>query len=149
MNWKVFMIVTDVSILIYAHDVNYIHHDKIRNWLEEKLNSTETLYLNWQAISGFLRITTHQKLFKIPMAAEKAREKINQWLSRPNVSILVETEKHWAIFERLLVETKIVGPKTIDAHLAALAIEHGVVLATTDRDFGAFKGLRLLNPLDL
>lgn len=143
------MIVTDVNILIYAYDINYIHHEKIKTWFAEKLTSTDSLYLNWQAISGFLRITTNPRLFQIPMASEKAREKVNEWLSRPNVSILVQTEKHWSIFERLLIETKIVGPKTMDAHLAALAIEHGVTLATTDRDFSAFKGLRTLNPLDL
>jgi uncharacterized protein len=143
------MIVTDVNILIYAYDINYIHHEKVRTWFEEKLTSTDSLYLNWQAISGFLRITTNRKLFPIPMASEKARGKVNEWLSRPNVSILLETEKHWTIFERLLVETGITGSMTMDAHLAALAIEHGVTLATTDRDFSAFKGLRTLNPVDL
>jgi uncharacterized protein len=143
------MIVTDVNILIYAYDINYIHHEKIKTWLAEKLNSADTFYLNWQAISGFLRITTNPKIFPNPMSGEKSRAKVNEWLERPNVSILVQTAKHWSTFERLLVETKIVGPKTMDAHLAALAIEHGVTLATTDRDFGAFKGLKLLNPLDL
>lgn len=143
------MIVTDVNILIYAYDINYIHHEKIKTWFEDKLTSTDSFYLNWQAISGFLRITTNQKLFPIPMAGEKAREKVNQWLSRPNISILIQTERHWEVFERLLVETKIVGAKTMDAHLAALAIEHSVTLATTDRDFLAFKGLKVLNPLDL
>ena len=140
---------TDVNILIYAYDINFKYHTEIKTWFEEKLASTDLIYLSWQSISGFLRITTNQRLFQSPMTSEKSRGQVNEWLSRPNVSILTETEKHWAIFERLLVETKIVGPKTMDAHLAALAIEHGVILATTDRDFGAFKGLRLLNPLDL
>ena len=140
---------TDVNVLIYAYDINFKYHTEIKTWFEEKLASTDLIYLSWQSISGFLRITTNQRLFQSPMTSEKSRGQVNEWLSRPNVSILTETEKHWAIFERLLVETKIVGPKTMDAHLAALAIEHGVILATTDRDFGAFKGLRLLNPLDL
>jgi uncharacterized protein len=143
------MILTDVNILIYAYDINFKHHYEIKTWFEEKLASTDSIYLSWQSVSGFLRITTNPRLFQNPMLGEKAREKVNQWLSRPNVSILLQTEKHWTIFERLLVETKIVGPKTMDAHLAALAIEHGVTLATTDRDFLAFKGLRVLNPLDL
>ena len=140
---------TDVNILIYAYDINFKYHTEIKTWFEEKLASTDLIYLSWQSISGFLRITTNQRLFQSPMTSEKSRGQVNEWLSRPNVSILTETEKHWAIFEGLLVETKIVGPKTMDAHLAALAIEHGVILATTDRDFGAFKGLRSLNPLDL
>ena len=140
---------TDVNILIYAYDINFKHHTEIKTWFEEKLASTDLIYLSWQSISGFLRITTNQKLFQNPMTGEKSRNQVNEWLRRPNVSILIETEKHWAIFERLLVETKIVGAKTMDAHLAALAIEHSVILATTDRDFGAFKGIRLLNPLDL
>ncbi len=142
------MILTDVNILIYAYDINFKHHEQIKNWFEEKLTSTESIYLNWQAISGFLRITTNAKLFPNPMQGEKSREKVNEWLSRPNVRILTPTNNHWAIFERLLIETKIVGAKTMDAHLAALAIEHGATLATTDRDFAAFKGLKILNPLD-
>jgi uncharacterized protein len=143
------MMLTDVNILIYAYDINFKYHTEIKTWFEEKLTSEESIYLCWQSISGFLRITTNPKIFPIPMSGEKSMAKVNEWLERPNVSILVQTAKHWSIFERLLVETKIVGPKTMDAHLAALAIEHGVTLATTDRDFMAFKGLKTLNPLDL
>jgi predicted nucleic acid-binding protein len=35
-----------------------------------------------------------------------------------------------------------------DAALAALAIEHGVTLASTDTDFARFRGLRWENPLN-
>ena len=139
----------DVNILIYAYDINFKYHTEIKNWFEEKLTSDEPIYLCWQSISGFLRITTNSRLFPIPMSGEKSRAKVNEWLERPNVSIMVQTAKHWSIFEKLLTETRIVGPKVMDAHLAALAMEHGVNLVTTDRDFAAFKGLKILNPLDL
>ena len=143
------MILTDVNILIYAHDINFKHHQEIKIWFEEKLTSADSLYLSWQAITGFLRITTNPKLFPNPLAVEKSVEKMNRWLERPNVSILVETEKHWATFNRLIIENNLRGGKIMDAHIAALAIEHGVTLVTTDRDFLTFKGLRTLNPLDL
>jgi len=39
------------------------------------------------------------------------------------------------------------GNLTTDAHLAALAIEHGAELCSCDADFSRFAGLRWLDPL--
>jgi uncharacterized protein len=143
------MILSDANLLIYAYNTEAVFHEKSKIWLAEQLSSPEPFAFCWQTITAFLRITTIPKLFPDAFTQEEVRGFVNDWLSNQNVRVLTPTTNHWAIFERLLGETKIVGPKTMDAHLAALAIEHGVTLATTDRDFNAFKGLKTLNPLDL
>lgn len=143
------MILSDANILIYAYNTDAIFHEECKYWLSEQLSKPEPFAFCWQTITAFLRITTIPKLFPDAFSQAEVLGFVNDWLSNSNISILLPTKNHWKIFERLLRETKIVGKKTMDAHLAALAIEHGVTLATTDRDFMAFKGLRLVNPVDL
>lgn len=143
------MILSDANILIYAYNTDAVFHKECKVWLAEQLSKPEPFAFCWQTITAFLRITTIPKLFPDAFSQGEVHSFVNDWLSHSNIRILTPTVNHWSIFERLLIETKIVGPKTMDAHLAALAIEHGVTLATTDRDFSAFKGLRTLNPLDL
>lgn len=143
------MISPDANIVIYAYNTDAVQHEICRAWLEEQLSKPESFALSWQVITAFLRITTTPKIFPKAFSQEEVHGFVNDWLSRPNVRILTPTERHWGIFERLLAENNIVGAKTMDAHLAALAIEHGATLATTDRDFANFTGLRIINPLAL
>jgi hypothetical protein len=102
--------------------------------------------LPWQSISAFIRIATNQNLpDSLPM--QNAVDLVNQWLIRPQVQPLVPGERHWSIYRQMLIEGQVRGPLTSDAQLAALTIEFGGVLHTTDRDFTRFPGLRWLNPL--
>ena len=64
-------------------------------------------------------------------------------------TVLNPGERHWEILRSLMISGQVRGPLIMDAHLAALAIEHGATLATSDRDFARFSGLRILNPLEL
>jgi predicted nucleic acid-binding protein len=81
------------------------------------------------------------------LSVEEAVAIVDDWLAQPNVDVLAEGDHHWARLRQTLVEGQAVGPLVSDAHLAALAIEHGAALATTDRDFARFAGLKTLNPL--
>ena len=74
---------------------------------------------------------------------------VNAWLAQSSVDILAPGERHWDILQKILADSQIRGPLATDAHLAALAIEHGATLSTCDRDFTRFKGVRLVNPLDV
>lgn len=103
--------------------------------------------MSWQIITAFLRISTNPKSFPYPYTLPEAIEIVEDWLAQPQVRILVPTEKHWEIFSRLIIEGQTNGAMMMDAHLAALAIEHGAVLATTDRDFARFSKLKTINPL--
>jgi len=83
----------------------------------------------------------------LPFTLKEAIEIVEDWLAQPQARVLLPTEKHWKIFTGLIIEGQTNGAMVMDAHLAALAIEHGATLATTDRDFVRFSKLKTTNPL--
>jgi toxin-antitoxin system PIN domain toxin len=97
---------------------------------------------------AFLRISTDPRIRKNPFSLTEAASIVAEWLDRPMVTLLNPSERHWEILLGLMKQGQARGPLIMDAHLAALAIEHGATLATTDRDFTRFPGLRILNPLE-
>lgn len=141
--------VPDANILLYAYNSDAPDHDKARRYLEAKLSGTETFGLSWQIITAFLRISTNVRAFPNPLAPNEAAEIVSEWLERPNVQILLPTEKHWAIFKKLIADNQIKAALIMDAHLAALAVEYDAILATTDGDFARFANLKIINPLQL
>jgi len=141
------MILIDVNLLLYAHDSASVQHEAARVWLENTFSEPEAVGLAWVTILGFLRISTNPRLYKHGPSLAEATTIVSGWLDQPLVTILHPGERHWEILRQLLVEGQASGPLVTDAHLAALAIENGATLATTDRDFARFPGLRLLNPL--
>lgn len=98
-------------------------------------------------ITAFLRISTNPRAFPQPFDLAEAIEIVDEWIALPNIEILTPTANHWAIFQNLIVEGQTKAALMMDAHLAALAIEHGATLATTDRDFLKFSNLKMINPL--
>jgi uncharacterized protein len=141
------VIVLDANILLYAYDGLSSHHAKARTWVEQAFSGAEVIGLPWQTISAFLRIVTNPRFpgerFTLPEAIEIA----DQWLEQPNTRLLAPGDDHWRLFRQAAVEGQAAGPLISDAHLAALTIEYGGVLHTTDRDFARFPGLRWVNPL--
>jgi uncharacterized protein len=142
------MILIDANLLIYAHHTGATEHQRSKEWLEKALESGEQAGFAWATLLTFLRITTNLRPFSAPFTVEEAGSIVENWLSNPAVSVLQPTERHWTILSRLLAGGQARGPLIMDAHLAALAIEHGATLCTTDRDFTRFKGLRVMNPLE-
>ena len=138
---------SDANLLLYAYNESAEHHERAKAWLEEKLSSPELFGLSWQVITAFLRISTNPRAFPLPFTLKEAIEIVEDWLAQPQVKILLPTEKHWKIFSNLILEGQTNGAMMMDAHLAALAIEHGATLATTDRDFVRFSKLKTTNPL--
>jgi toxin-antitoxin system PIN domain toxin len=115
--------------------------------LEASLSSEEPFGLAWIVILGFLRIITNGKIMPTPLSSEVALEIVDEWLGQPTARIIVPTEKHWDIFKELLKPLGTAANLTSDAHLAALAIEHGARLFSTDNDFSRFTKLRWANPI--
>jgi toxin-antitoxin system PIN domain toxin len=103
--------------------------------------------LPWVTILGFVRITTHRGILKIPIYPNDAISRVRAWLALPGVQILTPGEFHAEIFFRLIEQVGTAGDLTTDAHLAALAIEYQAELASTDTDFARFPGLRWFNPV--
>jgi uncharacterized protein len=142
------MMLLDANILIYAHNSLAQQHQRTKQWLQSALDSAEPIALSWVTLLAFLRIMTDPRTFIDPLPIEDASGIAAVWLGHPAVSMLNPTDRHWPILKRLTEESQSRGPLVMDAHLAALAIEHGATLCTTDRDFTRFKGLRLVNPLE-
>ena len=141
------MILVDANILLYAHDSLSSHHQAAERWLEASLSKPEPLGIAWVTILAFLRISTSLRVQLHPLSVSEAIAIVSEWIEHPMVTVLSPGERHWEILRGLLVEGQAAGPLATDAHLAALALEHGATLATVDRDFARFPGLRLLNPL--
>jgi len=141
------MIVLDVNLLLYASDRRATQHDAARVWLQSAISGQELIGLPWQTIHGFLRISTNKRISGDQVSMQRALALVQQWLDLPNVRVLSPGERHWAILQRVLLESQINGPMTTDAQLAALTLEYGGVLHSTDRDFARFPGLRWINPL--
>lgn len=143
------MILPDANLLLYAYNTDAEHHFRARRWLESSLSGAQLFGLSWQTITAFIRIGTNPRAFPNPLKISEATEIVSSWIARPSVTILVPGERHWEILSGLLAEGQAYGPLVMDAHLAALAIEHGATLHTTDKDFSRFSGLQVINPLDL
>ncbi len=138
---------TDANLLLYAYNEDAPQHEKSKRWLETSFSSPEMFGLSWQVITAFLRISTNPRSFPLPFTLDEATEIVEDWLAQPQVIILVPTDAHWKIFNRLILEGQTNGAMMMDAHLAALTIEHGAILATTDRDFSRFSKLKTVNPV--
>jgi len=142
------MKIIDLNVLLYAVNQDAVQHAPIRAWWEAALNGEEPIAIPWVVILGFLRLTTNPRVFPAPLAAKEAVAKVDQWLAHPQVRLVLETAEQWRILRGLLDDCGTAGNLTTDAHLASLAISHGAVLVSCDRDFSRFAKLRWEHPLD-
>jgi uncharacterized protein len=141
------VIVIDANLLLYAYSAPSSKQEKAQAWLEKTLSGGEPVGLPWQVISAFLRIASNPKLPQLRRPVEEVARIVDQWLQQPGVQVLVPGGGHWSIFRRMMLEGQASGDLISDAQIAALTVECGGVLHTTDRDFARFPGLRWKNPL--
>ena len=141
------MIVVDANLLIYSYNSGSSHHIMARAWVERTFSGDEAVGLPWQSIAAFVRITTDPRLPGQRFTAGEAVEVVNRWLDQSIVRVLTPGDDHWSLFRRMVIEGQASGPLVMDAQIAALTLEYGGVLHTTDRDFARFPGLRWVNPL--
>ena len=134
--------------MIYALNKDTPHHSKAKTWLEDALSSETPFGFAWIVILGFLRIVTNAGIMPNPLRPELALEIVGDWLQQPPSLTVVPLDQHWLIFKELLSPLGTAANLTSDAHLAALTIEHGVRLYSTDNDFSRFQSLRWSNPLE-
>ena len=141
------MILLDANLLIYAHVNSFSQHAQTRDWLDAKLSGSGPVGLPWPSLLTFLRIVTNPRVFERPEPMAKAWRQVRAWLEVDVVWIPQPTLRHTEILETLLSAAGIQANLVPDAHLAALAIEHGLLLCSTDSDFSRFAELRWQNPL--
>ncbi|CAN5164301.1 type II toxin-antitoxin system VapC family toxin [soil metagenome] len=137
----------DANLLVYAHVRGFSQHDDARTWLDDQLTTATRVGLPWPSLLAFLRLVTNPRIFERPEPLGEAWGQVQEWLAAEPAWVPVPTPRHGDVLASLLGVSGAGGNLVPDAHLAALAVEHGVVVASTDGDFARFPGVRWVNPL--
>lgn len=141
------MILVDANLLIYGHVSSFPQHKSARAWLDAQLSGNALVGLPWHSLLAFLRITTNPRVFQRPETMADAWEQVEEWLDCELTWVPEPTERHRTVLGSLLAGAGIQANLVLDAHLAALALEYGLLLCSTDGDFARFPNLRWQNPL--
>jgi toxin-antitoxin system PIN domain toxin len=137
----------DANLLLYAVDASSPHNERAAAWLEEALNGRRRVGLAWQSLGAFLRIATHPRVTTSPLTAEQAWSFAAAWLDADPTWVPPATDRTARILGDLVARTGATGNLLPDAQLAALALEHGLVVMSADTDFARFTDVRWENPL--
>ena len=135
----------DVNVLIYAHREDAPEHDRYARWMKTLTSADEPFALSDVVLAGFLRIVTNARIFDPPTPMATAIKFCQRLVEWPRAVMIAPSRRHWDVFVDLCANVQ--GPLVTDAYLAALAIENGCELVTTDGDFARFRGLRWRHPL--
>lgn len=138
--------IVDANVLLYAVDEQSHFHAAARSWLEEAMGGVERVGLPWVSLTAFQRIVTHPRVTTNPLTPADAWSYVTDWLDADQTWVPAPGSRHGEIFGRLLVEGDLRGNLVTDAHLAALAIEHGTGICSFDSDFARFSGVRWTSP---
>ena len=133
----------DVNIYVYAHRKDSPKHEICRDRLESLMNSGELFAYSSLALSGFLRIVTHPKIFKTPSDLETAMDFVKMITDHPSGIAAAPGLSHWSIFTHLCFRYKPKGNLIPDVYFAALAIESDCTWVTSDGDFARFSDLKM------
>jgi uncharacterized protein len=136
------MVIVDANVLLYAVDAASAHHERARTWLDESLAGAEAVGFAWAVLLAFIRIGTNPSILPHPMTAGEATDQVERWLDAPAAVVAQPTTRHASLLRGLLQATGTAGNLTTDAHLAALAVEHGADVISFDRNFERFPGIR-------
>jgi toxin-antitoxin system PIN domain toxin len=140
-------VIVDVNVLLYAATSESVHHDSCKLWLQTALNGDSRVGLPWPSLLSFLRISTHPRVMTNHLTTAHAWDFIDEWLAQPIAWIPAETPHHVSILKNLTTSHHLSGNQIPDAHLAALAIGHGVPVVSCDNDFGRFTEVNWINPI--
>lgn len=141
------MTLIDANILLYARDRSSALHGGAREWLTERLNAPTRAGIPWQSLVAFLRIATHPRAYERPLSPADAWRQVDDWLAAPAAWVPMPGERHAEILGALVESYELRGNLISDAHLAALALEHGLEIHSADTDFARFTEVRWSNPL--
>jgi uncharacterized protein len=137
----------DANLLLFSVDTRSPYHDRAAAWFTDLMNGDRRVGLPWESLSAFVRIATHPRATRSPLSSADAWQFVEAWLQAPIAWVPLPTAEHASVFGRLVLKHRLSGNLVPDGHLAALAIEHGLELASADTDFARFTELRWVNPL--
>jgi uncharacterized protein len=141
------VILVDANLLIYAQISTFAQHQAARSWLDARLNGPGPVGLAWPSVLAFLRVVTNPRVLLRPVSTTVAWRQARDWLACETAWMPSPAEHHAEILGRYLALPGVQANLVHDAHLAALAVEHGLTLCSTDGDFARFPKLRWTNPL--
>jgi toxin-antitoxin system PIN domain toxin len=141
------MILVDANLLLYAANRAAPEHERARTWLDENLSGTARVGLPWPSLLAFVRLASNPLVVRQPVSVDAAWAQVTEWLRSEVVWLPQPTERHPEVLGELFRLPGMTSRLVPDAHLAALALEHGLTLCSTDGDFAKFPGLRWQNPL--
>ncbi len=142
------MIVVDANVLLYAYNDDAQQHPAAKAYLQRVFSGDVVVGIPWFVVVAFLRISTNRHAYPNPLIMSEACEIVAGWFRRKNVIPIAPGGHHFDVFRETLLDGQVSGDLVSDAHIAAMALENGATLATTDRDFARFERLRRVNPLD-
>jgi len=141
------MICPDINLLLYATFSTYPQHASARDWWDGVLSGTRPVRIAHVVVLGYLRMATSKRVFNRPLSTKRAIAVIDSWLDQPNVELIAPGESHWEHLKSLLLASHASGNLTTDAHIAALALDYGLVVHSNDTDFARFPDVKCVNPL--
>jgi toxin-antitoxin system PIN domain toxin len=138
--------IVDANVLLYAVNSDAEQHGAARSWLDDAIAGRETLGFAWAVVLAFIRLSTHPAVFPRPLSPEDAVATLEGWLAQPTTMVIEPTARHLGVVAGMLAEAGTAGNLVADAHLAAMAVEHGAELVSFDADFRRFAGVRWSRP---
>jgi uncharacterized protein len=141
------VIIVDANLLVYAANRSAPEHEHARPWLDERLNGSVRVGLPWPSLLAFVRMVSNPAVLRNPVLPVEAWHQVEDWLDCDAAWVPLPGTRHTAVLGELLAASFMTSRLVPDAHLAALAIEHGLTLCSTDGDFARFPGLKWENPL--
>jgi toxin-antitoxin system PIN domain toxin len=142
------MYLVDANVLVYATDASARQHDAARAWLDEHLaGAPRYVGLPWPSILAYLRLVTNPRIYSPPAAVTEAWQRAEEWLARPAAWVPAPGSRHQQLLSEIIREVGPTGNLVPDAHLVALAREHGLTVVSTDSDFAKFRQIAWLNPV--
>lgn len=142
------MLLLDVNVCVYALRADSVEHTAYRDWVTQALSGEEPVGMSELVLSGVVRLTTNHRVFREPSAIGQALDACAVLRSAPAAVLLRPGPRHWSIFETLCSAVGAKANTVADAYHAALAVENGATLVTTDRGFAQFPGLRWRRPFE-
>lgn len=141
------MMLVDANLLLFGANADAPEHDLAAAWLEQQLNGSTRVGLPWESLTAFVRLATNPRVVGRPLSGDEAWRFVEDWLAAPVAWVPQPTDRHAEILGGLIRKHRLSAKLVPDAHLAALAIAHGLTIASADSDFARFTDVRWLNPL--
>jgi uncharacterized protein len=142
------MLLIDTNLLVYAYVREMPEHGRALVWLDEQFRRNIRIGMPWHSLLGFVRVVSNPRGFPRATSVSQAWDQVRRWLGAENSWVPLPAERHGEILDDIFAKVRVNSRFVMDAHLAALAIEHGLTLCSNDRDFARVPNLRWINPLD-